>query len=163
MSNKQKAKPVDVDEAVRDAELVAEAVAKKIPGFVPKGRVMRCELPLDPEEGGEPGWFDLRCPVSIEETDVLQTMLRDGASYEAFWDRLCPKIVGWNAVAYDYTTGEYQPVPPPMEGGHDSFRVIDSVLTVLIASAVVNKVLGRGDQSRPKASEPTPAPASGGD
>jgi hypothetical protein len=156
MATKQKTTATVVED-------VAAPEVKKIPGFVPKGRVMRCNLPLDPEEGAEAGWFDLRGPVSIEETDVLQTMLNTGATYEAFWNRLCPRIVAWNAVAFDLATGEYQPVPPPSEGGHDSFRVVDAALTVLIAAAVVNKVLGRGDQTRPKASGPTPAPASGGD
>jgi hypothetical protein len=173
VSSKQKAKPVETvgDRLTREQienlsiapDGVIEYTPPKYPGFVPKGRIFRYEVPLDPAEGAEPFTFDAVGNLTIAECDELQTMLRDGASYEAFWDRLAWRITAWNALAYDLASGDYQPVPPPVEGGHDSFRVIEPALTALMAATIVNKVLGRGDQTRPKASGPTPAPASGGD
>jgi hypothetical protein len=147
---------------VTDQVKADEVAVKKIPGFVAKPRLMEYEVAFEAEEGAAPFVFQAYGNLTIQECDDLTAMLREGASYQAFWERLAWRVKSWNAVALDLATNEYVPVPPPAEVGIDAFRVIDPALTSLIALALIRRVVGR-DSNRPKAFGDTPGQASDGD
>jgi hypothetical protein len=142
-------------------EAATEVATKRIPGFVARGRVRRltCDW-LDPEEGAEPLWADVRVDMTIEQVDELARVIGSQPSYGDLWEWLTPRVVGWNAVALDQTTGEYVPVQPPAEIGHDAFRVVSPVITTWLAFALKQAALGGDLGKGERRSGATPVPPS---
>lgn len=144
-------------------QVIAEEVAvKKIPGFVAKGRIRRFECEwLEPEEGAEPFWADINVKMTIDEVDAFGELLSGGARVGEAWPWLAPRVVAWNAMAYDIASGEYVPVPPPAEGGEASFRAVESVITSWLAFSLKSGALGGDLKKEETPSGSTPEPASG--
>lgn len=95
-----------------------------IPGFVGRGRYRRVECDwFEAQEGAEPLWAELRADLPF---GLLEALPVDGkASYNELWDAISFAVRSWNCLGLDLTTGTYQPVPPPCEGGRESFRSVD--------------------------------------
>ena len=142
-------------------QTATEAATKRIPGFVARGRVRRltCDW-IEPEDGAEPLWADVRVDMTIEQVDELAGVISSQPSFADLWAWLTPRVVAWNAVALDQVSGEYVPVQPPAEIGHDAFRVVSPVITTWLAFALKQAALGGDLGKGGRRSGATPVPPS---
>jgi hypothetical protein len=134
-----------------------------IGGFVPRARTVEvvCDW-IDPADGAEPLTATLAANLTWGEIGYLSGLLarlNDGLTNAEVWTAIAPRILSWNAVAYDMATGEYAPVPSPAEAGNDAFRSVDAMVTPWLLYALTRLHLGGDD--RPKESTPAASSANG--
>lgn len=132
-------------------------------GYAAKGRYRRVECEwLDPMDGGERLWADIRSDLPFAALDDLPLGADD--SYLDLWTAIAPHVRAWNALGLDIKTGTYQAVPPPAETGPDAFRHVDPMIGIWIGQQL--KQTYRSAVTGPKSSgalattSPTPKPAS---
>lgn len=135
----------------------AVEVATKIPGFAgvrPRIRRLTCDW-IETAENEEQLWADVNVKMTIADVDELGQLIASDPTYSQLWEVLAPRVVGWNAVAFDLESQSWVPVKPPAETGVDAFRAVDPIVSNWLAFALKAAALG-GDVTRPKASESTP-------
>lgn len=110
---------------------------------------------LDPDDGAEPLTARLAINLTNAEIAYLSGMLgrlNNGLLLVDVWTAISPRVLSWNAEAFDMASGSWVPVPPPAEIGADAFRAVDSVITSWLLYELTHSFLGGAE--RPK--EPTP-------
>jgi hypothetical protein len=98
---------------------------------------------MEPADGSEPFWCDVRDDLTFAELDSVQP----AAAFNDLWELIAPWVVAWNAVARDEITGEWVDVPPPAEAGPDAFKTQHTRITQFIAWCIR---LGDGLTDLPK-------------
>lgn len=123
-----------------------------IGGFVPKPRTIEvvCDW-LDPADGAEPLRATIAANLTFAEVahvTGLIARINDGLTNGELWPVLAPRVLAWNAMAYDLAAGGYAPVPPPSEAGEDAFRAVDALVTVWLLYEVSRAHLGGAERGK---------------
>lgn len=131
-------------------------------GFVPKPRTREivCEW-LEPDDGAEPLKATIIANLSFAEVDYIAELLGNPkVTYQELFEVVAPNVVAWNATAFDRASGKRELVEPPAEIGTDALRVVDSMITIWLATSLARVHHGgeeRQGKSKPSAGSPAPA------
>jgi hypothetical protein len=96
-----------------------------IPGFLHTDEWVwiDCEDPsLTPREGAQPLRAEFYVGLTVGEAMALPNPFNGGTTVQQVADAAAPFVRAWNLTAIDRATGEVTPVPPPIEGGFESFK-----------------------------------------
>jgi len=136
-----------------------------MPGFVPKPRTREvvCDW-IEAEEGSDPLTATIRANLTFAEIDYINGLFGKDAkvTYAEAFEIVAPNVIAWNAMALDRESGEYVAVPPPAEGGADSLRAVDALITDWLLWSLGQS--HRGGAEREGKSQPSgDTPATDGD
>ena len=88
------------------------------------------ELPAD-QEGLK---VTIRTNLSFREIEQIPYSL--GTKYAEIWPWIAPYVTKWNVMGENLETGEWEPVPPPAEGGVSSFDALEDVESLWLILAI---------------------------
>jgi hypothetical protein len=103
----------------------------------------RVAAQMEPEDGAEPFWADIRDDLTFAEMDSV----KPSAPFADLWETIAPWVIAWNAIALDQVSGEWKAVPPPAEMGPEAFATQRTQVTNFIAWCIR---LGDGLSDLPK-------------
>lgn len=130
---------------------------QQVGGFAPEEewRWVQCDgqgiwKPLAPRNGATPFRAEILVSLTIAEAERIPT--DTGTTLADIWPHLVGRVRAWNVRAANVVTGEWEDVPPPIEGGVESLRAAHSMITEWLAWML--KYPGLRDASLPKDATP---------
>lgn len=97
---------------------------------------------LRPRAGAQPLWAELDATLTIRE--AMSIPLGIGLPLSAVLPHIVHRVRAWNVHEYDPATGTMVPVPPPAEGGIDSFTRCRPVVVEWLTVQLQQLSLGGG-------------------
>lgn len=133
-----------------------------VQGFYSKPRTRRVECTwLEPAEGSEPLWAEVRSDIPIGVTDEIP-FGRDHTHKEG-WEAVAPWVTAWNVLGWDTASRTMQPVPAPAVGGPDVFKYVDPIIVEWLAFTLRTTYLNLVTDDDRKKSNGSASKASDGD
>jgi hypothetical protein len=129
----------------------ATTAPQSIQGWAPKGRWRRATCnglgswdELAPVDGAEPLWAEVNASLTFDEIDEIPG---GGSTYAELMKHVAPNVRAWNVTARNRETGEWEPVPPPLEGGEASLRKAPRLVVDWLAACIKFGHIGNEDRA----------------
>lgn len=119
-------------EAVEPVEL---APVTPIQGYRRAPRYEEIEYRPDELPDGQEGLkFTIRTNLPFSEVDAIPYGMK--VRFDEIWPVIAQYVIGWNVMAENMETGEWERVPPPAEAGPEAFSALDDVEALWLVLAI---------------------------